>query len=1105
MVKKSKRLLTSIGAYLCATALFVPMAACGDSGNSTSSDNPTPVEYLKEGETSVTGKQKGFVNNGKYYPDYATLEEERAAAKELNVQVAAEGDVLMKNANDALPLAKAAKVTLLGFKTANIMMGGGGSGSGRPGQYGVPQTTLKKGLEEAGFRVNPATLNYYGSNAKEIGELPSYVQATYKSYDDAAIVMFSRSGSEGSDEKTCGLDGDDKHYLEFTNVEKELIKHAKSKFKKVILLVNSSNAMELAEVNAEKTSTNLGVDAILWIGHTGNDGAAAIGKILSGEVNPSGRTADTYPVDFTKDPTYFNFGSNNQIKDENGNPLDTYIYVGDSKAVATKPGKGNGYNSVEYREGIYVGYRYWETKGEAEKGDWYKNNVVYPFGYGLSYTTFSHEITDDIAPTGVISKSNSTITVKVKVTNTGNAAGKDVVQVYYTAPYTQGGIEKAAVNLAAFGKTRILQPGESEVVTCRFVAQDMASFDWNDANNNGFVGYECEKGDYTISVRSDAHHEIASITRTIENDMKCTTDYTTGAEISSLFTGADGLEEYKSTNDTLEANMMTRANGLQLPKAASKADRTWTQAEVDELESQMTYYSYMDESADPWYVSSVPAGWTQAADTGGRTGGKTATQLYELFGKSYTEPTIVNGAATAATDAGTRAWDEYLNQFTWEELTTLISYGGFGQPEIESIGKNASGAYDAAAHPFWNGGMFGGATEPENQMGTNWCTPAVWGCTWNTDLLGEIGRMTGNEALFFNIEGLYGFSVNIHRSPFGGRNFEYLSEDGLLAGKLAASACEQASAKGLVTYTKHFMMNNQETNRNDAGGVMTWATEQAIREIYGRPYEYAVKEGNNSGFMTAFNRIGKATCSTNWSLLEGLARNEWGYTGHNVTDYMDYAQYRYAGLMVRTGNELPLGNADKKIGKGAGGYASFPEGTWDAAAKTVKVAGTEQNALAAEAARAAGGIGADCSAYETVASPTQWFHVRKAAQRILYSMVNGLGGLNGADYTQYKDGIHVTIDKAAGTAWTKSGWTGVTPTNLNSTIESAVKEADLGTDYTVKYMGASSLAFGEFDPLALTIAGTAPAETGTYSLYFAVAYDGWIYCKLTVTINITGA
>mgnify|MGYP000830152234 FL=1 len=351
------------------------------------------------------------------------------------------------------------------------------------------------------------------------------------------------------------------------------------------------------------------------------------------------------------------------------------------------------YHSVEYREGIYVGYRYYETKGHDAGEAWYDENVVYPFGYGLSYTTFTQEIEGDIAPTGVIHAANETITVKVRVTNTGDVAGKDIVQLYYTAPYTEGEIEKAYVNLAAFGKTKELQPGESEVVTLQFVAQDMASFDWNDANANEFRGYELEAGDYVLSIRRNAHEEIASITRTVETGLQCVTDYTTGAEIKPLFSGDEGLEAYNSVNETLENNQMSRADGLEVPAAATKEDRTWDQAVIDELDAQKEYFSLNDTEDSPWYVSQVPATWTQNAGTRDENG-KTAIQLADLAGVPYTEPSVVDGVAVASDDEGTKKWDEYMNQLTWDEMATIVSYGGFGQPAVEAIGKKQNGAYD---------------------------------------------------------------------------------------------------------------------------------------------------------------------------------------------------------------------------------------------------------------------------------------------------------------------------------------------------------------------------------------------------------------------------
>lgn len=1046
----------------------------------TSSSQGEETKPYEEHKVSPTGAQKGLQGyGGKYYTDFATLDDERVAAKKKNIEVSSEGDVLLKN-DGVLPLkASEKRVTLFGYRTANIMMGGGGSGSGRPGEYGVPKTTLEEGMTEAGFEVNKKMFNYYANLSSEIDpdRYPESITSSYSSYSDAAIVMFSRYGSEGADERTQGVDGD-KHYLEFTDVEKKIIRHAKAHFSKVILLVNSSNAMELGEVNEKKTADNLGVDAILWVGHVGNDGAAAIGKILNGEVTPSGHTADTYARDFTKDPTFANFGSNAQNKDSEGNALDNNLYRQD--------GTKTDYRAIEYREGIYLGYRYYETKGHIAGEDWYKNNVVYPFGYGLSYTTFDWKITDDIRREHTISDARETVTVKVNVTNTGSTAGKDVVQLYYSAPYTDGGIEKSYVNLAAFAKTKLLEPGESQVLTLSFVAQDMASFDYNDANENNFRGYELEAGEYSISLRRNAHEEVDSIKRTIAEDMKIDTDYTTGHKIEPLFSNGD---KYETTNAALNENLMTRANGLELPKASSKKDRTVSDVLIQELDDQKTFYAYQDKSTDPWYVSKVPSAWNQ--NEGERVNGKTAIQLRDLVGVNYTEPTLKNGVVTAANDEGTKKWDTFLNQMTYRELAQLISYGGFGTPAMESIGKNYTGAYDAAAHPFWNAAYsFGGASYPQNQMGTNWCTPAVWATTWNVDLLQDIGTLTGNEALFFNTEALYGFSFNIHRSAFGGRNFEYLSEDGLLTGKLAGALCHGASSKGLITYTKHFMLNNQETNRNENGGYITYTTEQAIREIYGKGYELAVKEGNNTGFMTAFNRIGKQTCSTNYNLMEKLARGEWGFNGIAITDYMDYADYRSTELMARTGNELPLANINHSIGKGKGGVCHTVEGTWDASKKTVLVAANKTNAKAADTARVSDDE-ATASGLETLASPTQWYNVRKAAQRVLYSYANGIGVKNGNEYHKTTT-LKLSLNKSLRGFFNPGK-------AITSFLLPLFKEGDDLTN--AEYISGNLPEGVSFDSTGTLLVGT-PTKAGTYPTTFAIRKDGWCYIEITVNMVV---
>ena len=480
-------------------------------------------------------------------------------------------------------------------------------------------------MEAAGFHVNQKVLDLYEANIEDMSyeefsessgssqtltrELPiSYynnmITKTYGAYNDAAIITFSRSGAEGLDH----IAHTDSHVLQLTEDEKALVKHVKANFDKVIVLINTGNNLEIDELAQPKTADNLGVDAILYVGHVGNDGAYAIGEILNGTVNPSGHTVDLWSADFTKDPSYTNFGDMGQ----NGEGYDNYIYNGNEKTD---------YHSVEYREDIYVGYRYYVTvaadMNAAEPGsgdEWYDENVVYPFGYGLSYTTFEWKLAEDTVKDATIPAANSTVNIKVEVTNTGAVAGKDVVEVYATTPYEKGGIEKASRVLVGYAKTDLLEPGESQTVAIQFVAQDMASFDWDDKNNNGFYGYELEAGDYIISVCSDSHTEVASVTRTIAQDIACETDIDTGNPITAVFSQTEGpYAKYNTTNESLLNNLISREDGLTQPAPATKADRTVNQAWVDMMEGYDTYSPVDDDEQNSlWNVNSVPSTWKQA-------------------------------------------------------------------------------------------------------------------------------------------------------------------------------------------------------------------------------------------------------------------------------------------------------------------------------------------------------------------------------------------------------------------------------------------------------------------------------------------------------------
>lgn len=1019
MEQKSKRFFKALASIALSAVLCFGVVACAP-------DDPTPGpgpgpdpgvtdNYLKEElfETQ-TGKTLWESANGQFKKDYDTMEEVREAGSKLNTQLAEEGMVLLKN-DGALPLSDTEMdLSLFGYRSYNLMTGGGGSGAGRPGSYGIPTATLTGSLEGAGFKVNDTLKGIYDGKSEEvdIGTLQG-AESSYTAYGDAAIITIARGGSEGNDLATHDAPGNadpTKHVLELNDAEIELVKYVKSEFDKVIVLINSANVFEMGELNAEKTSDNLGVDAILWIGQVGNDGANAIGRLLDGTVNPSGHTVDTWERDFTKGPTYTNIGDLSQNYNADGTRSNNNLYVNGEIA---RGADGETYHSVEYREGIYVGYRYYETMADemnadkAGSGDeWYDESVVYPFGYGLSYTDFEWELAEDIAPKATIDAANSTITLKVKVTNVGDVAGKDVVQVYVNPPYTAGEIEKSTANLMGFAKTSLLEPGESETVEVQFVAQDMASFDWNDANGNDFIGYELEAGDYVISARYDSHNEAFSVVRTVEDDILCKTDYYTGNEITSQFTGQEGLEMYKSTNDALEANLISRTD-LEQPAPSTIEDRTVSSAYIAGLNAGREYFSYQDSESDPWYVSQVPSEWDQAAS---RAEGELCDiMLEDMIGVSYTEPTIVDGVATAAKDADSQKWEEFMNQLTWEELVYLVCAGDYGQGiPIPAIGKEAVYGGDGPTQFAWNSSLFFGAAGivQEEVIGTNWVIAPIVAATWNTELAAQQGNIVGNESLVAGkVNEWYGPGCNTHRSPFSGRNFEYYSEDGVLAGKICSEVTRAASAKGVMVRLKHMFLNDQETNRNTSGGVLTWCNEQAIREIYLKPYEICVKYGQVTGGMTAFNRIGDAVCSTNYALLENIFRGEWNFRGTFVTDCQDYPEYRYLNLTTRTGQELPLGQTINQykgepifVGRFGIGYASAVEGTWDPEAKCVRVASNAADAEACEALRKSQddmydlyhdeGVVAQLSAMETKLSTTHYYAVRKSAQRVLYDYVN---------------------------------------------------------------------------------------------------------------------
>ncbi|WP_066586391.1 glycoside hydrolase family 3 C-terminal domain-containing protein [Cellulomonas timonensis] len=806
--------------------------------------------------------------------DFATAEEATAAAEALVESIEAEGVVLLKNEAQALPLTgDGLKVTLLGRGAADPVYGGAGSGSTDTSKA----VDVRAGLENAGLEVNGTVYDLLADYAAEtprtnivmdkpaesifnIGEMPAadYTDAavaSFADYNDAAVVVIGRAGGEGGDLATS-MEGWDENYvagqhqLELNLDEQQTIALAQEHFDTVIVVVNASTSMELGLVQDDS-----GVDAVLQVGSPGQSGFNAVGQVLTGAVNPSGRTVDIYSADFTQDPTFVNFGD--------------FQYTGLDSPT------GDGY-LVQYEEGIYVGYRYYETAAVEGFLD-YDQAVVYPFGYGLSYTSFDWDVTDVS-----LGEVDGEITVDVTVTNTGDVAGKDVVQLYYSAPYTPGGIEKSSVVLGAFEKTGLLAPGESQTLTLDLAVEDMASYDYKVER-----AYVLEAGDYQVTVQSDSHTVAAGvepITYTVgetvvysgenhraSDDVEVTNQFD---DVSAAFT--DTPEEGKILN-------LSRADFAgTFPTAPTAADLA---ASADVIAGFAAYDSAAASAASD---AEMP---TQGAE--GDLG------LIDMRGLDYDDP----------------QWESLLDQITVAEMTNVLLNGAYNTGAINSIVKEVTGDFDGPA---------GFSSFISNTIsGVAYPSEVVIGQTWNKDLAYEMGVSIGNEGLTLGANGWYAPAVNLHRSPFAGRNFEYYSEDAVVSGELAAQVVSGTASKGVYSFVKHFAMNDQEARRID-NGIATWANEQAIREIYLKPFEITLKDASSeieyisddegtvstrelgaTAVMSSFNRIGSTWAGGSEALMDTVLRDEWGFRGIVITDFNLYG-YMYPDQGIKAGSDLML-------------------------------------------------------------------------------------------------------------------------------------------------------------------------------------------------------
>lgn len=823
-------------------------------------------------------------------------------------QVEGEGIVLLQNAGNTLPLSEdISKVNIFGWSSTQWI--GSGSGSGR---VNAVNTTLLDAFKAAGISYNEELISMYQDF---LGERPYFSEGSLNSHDyefcrlyepsvsdksyyseellvnareysNTAIVVIGRISGESIDcpkeqykvlEKDGAIVTDTtRTYLDLSEEEEELLTYVGENFENVVVLINSTNTMALGPIE-----TIAGVDACMLVGGTGMNAATAVPKVLYGEINPSGRTADTYAYDFSTAPVYANVGIDGVGIYTNGSGL--YPADGTKNGNVGTSELYEGVSYVDYVENIYVGYRWYETADAEnfwhnvsnEYGTGYEGVVQYPFGYGLSYTDFSWEIVDRVPADHSNITRDTEISITVKVTNTGEMAGKDVVELYYTAPYTKGEIEKASTVLCAFAKTEILAPGESEEVVLAFTVDDMASYDCYDANKNGFSGYELEAGDYEIALKKNAHETIhgedSTATYLVAEDILCDTDLKTGNIVDNKFTGGDAMDGVSVDGSDSGANIqyLTRADFESTFPYERKENRAMT-------ENVVALNLYTEEMANAW-MNDEDEPVVTGKDSGLmlRDNG-VITELGYQLGADYND----------------KQWDAVLDQMTQEEMENLVLHGYVSSNAVDSIEKPLTKEVDGPA-------QIGSFNQPV--YGTGFPNTTVLAQTWNDALSYEMGQGIGMEAAVLGYDGWYAPSTNMHRSPFGGRNYEYYSEDGCLSGIMCAKTIEGSMDAGVFCYIKHFIVYDQDTNRDS---LYTWLTEQSLREIYLKPFQIAVEKAGATGIMTAYNRIGAVWAGGSSALLQGILRGEWNFYGSIITDYCDHHEYMNMDQALRAGGTL---------------------------------------------------------------------------------------------------------------------------------------------------------------------------------------------------------
>ena len=754
-------------------------------------------------------------------------------AIEVADQIAEEGMVLLEN-DGILPISEPSNINLFGWSSVNPTYGGTGSG-GLNELY--EKISLIDSLEDAGFNVNQDLVDFYNEFSTERAEMSLSTQhwtlteppaSSYsddlmqgaKDFSDTAVIVLSRIAGEGhndmpGDVTEASYDNNlngyndfepGEHYLQLSQTEEDLVDLVCTNFDNVIVVYNAANPMELGFIDQYEQ-----IRAAIWCQGPGHTGFEALGKILNGEVNPSGKTTDTFIYDMTAAPWWNNWENTH------------YSNMEDMAVEGMNAGTAQTYypSFVNYVEGIYVGYKYYETAA-AEGVINYDATVQYPFGYGLSYTTFTQEMSD-------ITENDGTISFDVTVTNTGDTAGKDVVEVYFNPPYTNGGIEKASANLIRFDKTESLEPGESQTISISFPAEELASYDMS-----GDGCYVLEEGDYIISVNSDSHTILDQQTYNVGETIRYEGE---NKRDSDQITAVNQFEDVAG-----DVTYLSRADGFANYDEATAAPASDVMSDdlvaQYHLNSNFDYTTYINEDDE------MPV-----------TGADNGLTLADLRGADYDD----------------ERWDELLDQLTVDDMSNMIALSGYQTPAMDSVGKVATVDADGPAainNNFTGAGSIGFPVE------------VMIACTWNQDLAQQYGEMMGRMCREMNIAGWYAPGMNTHRTPFGARNYEYFSEDGTLAGYISAATVQGAASQGVYAYIKHFALYEM-----NAKMVCVWSNEQAIREIYLKPFEISVKVGDAHAVMVSWSFIGIKWSGENSNLLNTVLRDEWGFEGFTLTDF----------------------------------------------------------------------------------------------------------------------------------------------------------------------------------------------------------------------------